>query len=156
MKFGTALMALESGRKVTRKGWHGKGMFVYFVGPDRYVAKTDAAKSIADEEGKVSYSGYFAIKLPDGHVSVWTPSTEDLLADDWDLVEDDEHESSEKKPGEDHAKDIMDMFILGLLLHALEDGMNCDDCEKKDNCPIAKSSKKKEGKVNESGKTRSK
>ena len=31
MNFGEAIIALKQGKKVARKGWNGKGMFLYLV-----------------------------------------------------------------------------------------------------------------------------
>ena len=33
MTFGQALEAIQSGQRIARTGWNGKGMFVYFVPP---------------------------------------------------------------------------------------------------------------------------
>ena len=81
--FGKALKSLKEGKKVSRKGWNGKGQFVYLVPANRYVAQTEAAKSIADEDGKVSYRAYLALRTAQGDVATWVPSISDCLADDW-------------------------------------------------------------------------
>ena len=81
---GPAAMAmLLSGAAMTRKGWNGKGMFVYFVPANAYPAQTEVAKVHFGEGALVPYNGYFAIKGTDGRVSVWVPSTTDLQATDW-------------------------------------------------------------------------
>lgn len=87
MDFGKSLQALKQGKKVTRKGWNGKGQFVYYVPEDKYPAKTDIAKEIADEEGKVAYRAYLALKTAQGDVATWVPSISDCLAEDWEVVE---------------------------------------------------------------------
>lgn len=86
MTFGMAVEALKQGKKVTRRGWNGKGQFVYFVPADRYVAATQAAKSIADADGKVAYRAYFALKTAQGDIATWVPSISDCLAEDWEIV----------------------------------------------------------------------
>ena len=85
--FGEALRLLKQGKKVARKGWNGKGQFVYYIPADRYVAKTDAAKSVMDEDGKVSYRAYLALKTAQGDIATWVPSISDCLAEDWEVVE---------------------------------------------------------------------
>ena len=85
--FGYALMFLKQGKKVARKGWNGKGQFVYYVPADRYVAKTEAAKSVMDKDGKVSYRAYLALKTAQGDIATWVPSISDCLAEDWEVVE---------------------------------------------------------------------
>lgn len=85
--FGEALRLLKQGKKVARKGWNGKGQFVYYVPADRYVAKTEAAKSVMDKDGKVSYRAYLALKTAQGDIATWVPSISDCLAEDWEVVE---------------------------------------------------------------------
>jgi hypothetical protein len=86
MNFGKALDMMKEGVKVARKGWNGKGQFVYYVPEGRYAAITDAAKSIAAEDGKVTYRPYLALKTVQGDVATWAPSISDLLAEDWEVV----------------------------------------------------------------------
>lgn len=78
MNFGQAIEALKNGKKVARKGWNGKGMFVYY---------TEIGKSIADKDDLVHYNPYFAIKNVNDTVSTWVPSINDCLAEDWYVVE---------------------------------------------------------------------
>ena len=87
MNFGLAIEAAKKGAKITRRGWHGKGMFLYYVPEGRYPARTDAAKSIATEDGKVDYGAYIAMKTAQGNVVPWLASQTDILADDWEVVE---------------------------------------------------------------------
>jgi hypothetical protein len=85
--FGAALSALKSGRTVARKGWNGKGQFVYLVPAASYPAQTGAAKSHFGEGAMVPYNAYLALKGADNTVSTWAPSGSDALADDWYIVE---------------------------------------------------------------------
>lgn len=80
--FGSAVNILKAGGKVARKGWNGKGMFVYYVPSGAYPARTGAAK---DHYGDtlVPYNPYLAIKNVDDTVSTWVPSINDVLATDW-------------------------------------------------------------------------
>ena len=87
MNFGLAIEAMKKGKKVSRRGWNGKGMFLYYVPEGRYPARTDAAKSIATEDGKVDYGAYIAMKTAQGNVVPWLASQTDILADDWEVVE---------------------------------------------------------------------
>lgn len=87
MSFGDAITALKSDNKVARIGWNGKGMFVYLVPGDHFVAKTKAAKSFAAVDGTVEYNPYMAIRNVNGTVSTWVPSVNDCLAEDWVVVE---------------------------------------------------------------------
>ena len=87
MSFGLAIEAAKKGTKITRRGWNGKGMFLYYVPEGRYPARTDAAKSIAAEDDKVDYGAYIAMKTAQGNVVPWLASQTDMLADDWEVVE---------------------------------------------------------------------
>lgn len=84
--FGWAIRQLKEGNKVQRKGWNGKGQFVYYVPADRYIAKTDIAKSIMAEDGKVDYRAYLALRTAQGDVATWVPSISDCLSDDWQIA----------------------------------------------------------------------
>lgn len=87
MSFGDALLMLKAGKKVSRSGWNGKGMFVYLVPAASYPAQTDAAKSHFGDGALVPYNAYFAIKNVGETVSTWLPSVNDALAEDWTIVE---------------------------------------------------------------------
>lgn len=65
ISFGGALNQLKTGKRLTRKGWNGKGQYIY------YVEKDGNARS------------YIAISMADGKVVSWVASQTDLLADDW-------------------------------------------------------------------------
>jgi len=85
LTFGLAIEALKKGMKVARKGWNGKGMFVYYIPANSYPSLTDVAKK---EFGDfTAYNPYLAIKTVSGNVSTWVPSVNDCLAEDWTIVE---------------------------------------------------------------------
>lgn len=86
MDFGKAIKALKSGFPVRRANWSGN-KFLYFVPSASYSAMTDIAKSIADEDGMVLYKSYIAIRCKDGCVGFYTPTQCDVLAEDWEVVE---------------------------------------------------------------------
>lgn len=83
MNFGQAIEALKNSKKVARKGWNGKGMFVYYVPAGNFKSYTEIGKSIADKDDLVHYNPYFAIKNVNSTVSTWVPSINDCLAEDW-------------------------------------------------------------------------
>lgn len=84
MNFGLAVEALKKGLKVTREGWNGKGMFLYYVPANSYPAQTEAAKETFG--ALVPYRAYIAMKTVQNDVQVWTASQTDVLADDWLVV----------------------------------------------------------------------
>ena len=73
MDFGEALHLLKEGKKLSREGWNGKGMFIVFV----------PSKVINLNEYLVKFNQHFVIKNVDGSVSTWVPSVNDCLAEDW-------------------------------------------------------------------------
>jgi len=87
MTFGQAIEAMKAGQKVARSGWNGKGMFAYYVPANSYPVQTGAAKSHFGEGAMVPYNAYMAIKNVNETVSTWVPSVNDVLSDDWEIVE---------------------------------------------------------------------
>ena len=85
--FGDAIEAMRNGRKVARAGWNGKGMYAYYVpAAVKYVATTDTAKE-AFGGALVPYRPYLALKTAQNDVATWSPSTSDVFADDWFIVD---------------------------------------------------------------------
>lgn len=85
MNFGLAVKAVKKGLKISRKGWNGKGQFVYYVPSSEYNSLTDVAKDSFGSTTK--YNEYLAIRTVQGTVSTWVPSINDCLAEDWEIVE---------------------------------------------------------------------
>ena len=81
--FGQALRLLKQGHKMSRSGWNGKGMFLYYVPANKYPYTTEIGKTIADAEGNVEYGAYIAMKTAQGNVVPWLASQTDVLAEDW-------------------------------------------------------------------------
>ncbi|PEL24351.1 hypothetical protein CN624_18365 [Bacillus toyonensis] len=83
--FGQAIEALKQGKKVMRKGWNGKGMFLYFVPEASYPPSTDIAKEAFNGQA-VPYGAYIAMKTAQGNVVPWLASQTDVLAEDWEVI----------------------------------------------------------------------
>ena len=81
MNFGDAIDALKQWYRITRAGWNGKDMFVYYVPAGEYPAQTDVAKEHIGET--VKYREYMALKTAQWDVATWSPSGSDALAEDW-------------------------------------------------------------------------
>jgi len=86
MDFGTALIALKEGKSVSRTGWNGKGMFLYYVPAAEYPAMTEIAKA-AFPSGMVPYGAYIAMKTAQENVVPWLASQTDVLAEDWQVID---------------------------------------------------------------------
>lgn len=87
LDFGQAIKCLKEGKKVSRKGWNGSGMYAYYVPADSYPAKTEITKKEFGENGLVPYRPYLALKTAQNDIATWNPSTSDCLAEDWFIVE---------------------------------------------------------------------
>lgn len=79
--FGQALKGLKNGHKLTRYGWNGKGMYLYFVPEASYPAVTEIAK--AEFGDTVPYGAYIAMKTAQNNVVPWLASQTDILSEDW-------------------------------------------------------------------------
>ena len=89
--FGQAVESLKSGRKVARKGWNGKGMFLWlkpFAMVKSEWCKDPMLKDIADRNGgEIEALGTICMKTADNKILTgWLVSQTDILSCDWVLV----------------------------------------------------------------------
>ncbi|MDE7133615.1 MAG: DUF2829 domain-containing protein [Lachnospiraceae bacterium] len=92
--FGTAIGFLKDGMKVARRGWNGKGMFLYLsnggiVPKEQFRALDMVEGTNAVKNGEsVEYAPHIDMKSADGTVVIgWLASQTDMLAEDWEIVE---------------------------------------------------------------------
>lgn len=88
--FGEALRLLKQGKKVARKGWNGKGQFVVYQKgyPNGIPCNKQTAEAWGMNEGDLfRCEPYLQIRTADGSHAMWSPSTSDCLAEDWEVVE---------------------------------------------------------------------
>jgi len=79
MTFGLAIETMKKGGKVARKGWSGKGMFIFLDIP---------ATSPFSSDGSPKTDPYITMfTAQKSYQSGWLSSQADLLAEDWELVE---------------------------------------------------------------------
>lgn len=92
MTFGLALESLKLGKKVARKGWNGKGMWLSLSGPHQRIPYqafwSENNSAYAKEQG-----GYATVlpsitmKTATGEILMgWLASQTDMLAEDWEIV----------------------------------------------------------------------
>lgn len=95
MNFGEAIEAMKLGSRVTRKGWNGKGMFIYLVRGTKIRnedLRNEAAEALErDSEfnrGKdVVIGAHIDMHAADGSIVVgWLASQTDMLAEDWKIA----------------------------------------------------------------------
>ena len=79
MNFGEAIEALKDGRKVARKGWNGRGIFIELQVPDSHSKMTHPYIYI-DTTGLQTDNSYAPKDLVP-----WLASQTDMLAEDWTI-----------------------------------------------------------------------
>ncbi|GMO69660.1 MAG: hypothetical protein Nk1A_8870 [Endomicrobiia bacterium] len=111
LTFGHAIEALKQGKRVARKGWNGKGMFIFMRPADElhvsFVSKEikSLPQSVKDyyyqdcvdengnefdleEDDVVKFTAYLCLKAADGTiVNGWLASQTDILSEDWGILE---------------------------------------------------------------------
>lgn len=87
--FSVALAMLKDGKKIARKGWNGKDMYLVYM-PGYQDIEPNAATVEAHGltyGDKITIRPYIAMRDAQGCiVSGWLASQADLLADDWGTV----------------------------------------------------------------------
>lgn len=81
--FGTAVLFLKAGMAVRRAGWNGKGLFVVKQVPSHITADIIMAR----KEPHIDYNNQMLIINPDGRADSWVPSSSDVFAEDWEVVD---------------------------------------------------------------------
>lgn len=83
MNFGEAIQELKQGKKVARKGWNGKGMWLCLAG-----GGVRAPQSIFNLENEiVGFLPWIGMKTVDNCFVPWLASQTDMLAMDWEVVD---------------------------------------------------------------------
>ena len=86
LNFGDAIHMLKTGKKVTRAGWNGKGMFVFLVDGSTFAVSRKPLLGIYPEGQIVEYHAHIDMKTADDKIVPWLASQTDVLAEDWALV----------------------------------------------------------------------
>lgn len=96
MNFGQAIEALKEGKLVTREGWNGKGLFVMKqipaeigleIIPKMQSVQESAKKVLVSRGTTLKYENQMLIIKPNGTADSWVPSSSDVFAEDWTIVE---------------------------------------------------------------------
>ena len=89
MDIGQAVAAMRAGNRVTRAGWNGKNMSLFYMPgyPDGVAANVATASALGIPLGSpVIVRPYVSMRTVDGSIVPWLCSQSDLLADDWMVV----------------------------------------------------------------------
>ena len=79
MSFGLAIEAMKKGKKVSRAGWNGKGMWLKLI--------TDWNGNISSLPSDYETPPWIGMKTADNKFVPWLASQTDMLADDWMIGE---------------------------------------------------------------------
>ena len=88
--FSEALKLVRQGKRIARNGWNGKGMFVVYqkAYPNGIPSNKQTAEAWGLKEGDLfKVEPYLQIKMANGSHAMWVASINDLLAEDWHVVE---------------------------------------------------------------------
>lgn len=142
--FGQAAEALKAHKRVTREGWNGKDLFIFLQLPagidmsriplmaslPQTVKDTFEKRFLADTRPKslegidpiyfnsVKYKNNIGIVLPNNTISSFSPTTQDILSNDWLILDNYE----EKKEIGDAAIMETTKLSIGAALQALRNG----------------------------------
>ena len=104
LNFGEVIEKLKLGYALRRKGWNGKGIFVFMQIPSEISidivprmqslpsrVKDQFIKRVMDRDKKdefetIFYSNQLAIVHPNNTINGWVPSVSDIFANDWVIV----------------------------------------------------------------------
>lgn len=92
LNFGDAIKALKEGKKVARKGWNGKNMWLWLkpaVTIKSEWCKDPMLKEIVDANGgETEAFGTICMKTADNKILTgWSANQIDMLSEDWVVVE---------------------------------------------------------------------
>lgn len=107
LNFGDAIKALKEGKKVARKGWNGKGMFLFLhermevkkddkilaspvntVEGKKQCVYIETINELKEKNGSVKFVPVICMKAANDEVVVgWLASQTDMLSEDWMIVE---------------------------------------------------------------------
>lgn len=87
--FGAAIEALKQGKRVTRQGWNGKGMFIYLTkGSEVMQARDNVLDDIIRTKDSCTINGHIDMKAADDTIVCgWLASQTDMLSEDWEVLD---------------------------------------------------------------------
>lgn len=93
MNIGGAVQALKEGKRVSREGWNGKGMWLAYspgatgLAAEKFWAPPNREYAEAQPGGYATVLPCITMKTATGEILMgWLASQTDLLADDWGVV----------------------------------------------------------------------
>ena len=87
LEFGQVVRALKAGKKAARKGWNGKGMFIFLVKGSTFLVNRPPLLGIYPLETSINYQAHIDMCTANGTIVPWVASQSDMLGEDWSIVE---------------------------------------------------------------------
>lgn len=104
VSFGEAITALKAGKRVSRAGWNGKGLFIFMQVPSdineevihRMQSLPDFVKAVfldrfanaeSGQINQIHYRNQLAMVYPDNTIYGWVASPSDVLETDWCILD---------------------------------------------------------------------
>lgn len=81
--FSVALNALRQGKRIARKGWNGKDMYLYLVPGSEFETNREPLLSLLGRDTLVEYRSHIDMRTAQGDHVPWVASQSDLLGQDW-------------------------------------------------------------------------
>lgn len=84
MDFGSAIMNAKAGHRIARRGWNGKGMYVFIAEDPEFHTAADLSE-FKDTGAEVS--NFLVLRTAQGTLQPgWLATQSDILAEDWYVV----------------------------------------------------------------------
>ncbi len=83
---GWAVKQMHNGARLARRGWNGKGLFIFLVQGSTFQVNRPPLLGIYPEGTEINYRPHVDIKNVDGTIVPWNASQSDLLATDWEIA----------------------------------------------------------------------
>lgn len=94
LTFGLALEALKLGKRISREGWNGKGMFLFLLPagtvPTKAIHDPALREVIEKEIGGETFEALGSIRMFTADRKIltgWLASQSDMLAEDWTILD---------------------------------------------------------------------
>ncbi|MDD6104206.1 MAG: DUF2829 domain-containing protein [Bacteroidales bacterium] len=94
LNFGQAIEALKNGKKVARKGWNGKGMYLWLLPPSEvkkeWVKDPMLLEAFGDRDVLPCLGSIRMLTATKEVLTGWLASQTDMLSEDWVILDGDE------------------------------------------------------------------
>lgn len=86
LTFSLALEAVKAGYQIRRKGWNGAGQFVYVLPADK--VQSAMGYGFGEYQNEPAFQATLILRNAQNRLVLgWVPSSGDLFAEDWEIVE---------------------------------------------------------------------